>query len=67
MSTDGSPTPDPSYRSLANPAEFEAVLSGNGALTDRAAWAEAADYDQRVRKLDSERHFRALVLLHTTD
>ena len=72
MSSDTSPTLDAPYRSLANPTEFENFLSGNGALADRAAWAEAADYDHRVRKLrvrklDFERHFRALVLLHTTD
>ena len=67
MSPDVSPTLDAPYRSLANPTEFENFLSGNGALADRAAWAEAADYDHRVRKLDFERHFRALVLLHTTD
>ena len=56
-----------SYRSLANPAEFEDFLSGGEALADRNAWAEASDYDHRARKLDFERHFRALVLLHTTD
>ena len=72
MSPDVSPTLDAPYRSLANPTEFENFLSGNGALADRAAWAEAAGYDHRVRKLrvrklDFERHFRALVLLHTTD
>jgi hypothetical protein len=67
MSTDGSPTLQSSYRSLANPAEFEDFLSGGEALADRNAWAEASDYDHRARKLDFERHFRALVLLHTTD
>ena len=67
MSTDGSPTLQSSYRSLANPAEFEDFLSGGEALADRNTWAEASDYDHRARKLDFERHFRALVLLHTTD
>jgi len=67
MSTDGSPTLQSSYRPLANPAEFEDFLSGGRALADRDAWAEAAGYDHRARKLDFERHFRALVLLHTTD
>jgi hypothetical protein len=67
MSTDGSATLQPSYRALANPTEFEDFLSGNGALAERDVWAEAVNYDHRVRKLDFERHFRALVLLHTTD
>ena len=67
MSSDVSPTLDAPYRSLTNPTEFENFLSRNGALADRAEWAEAAEYDHRVRKLDFERHFRALVLLHTTD
>lgn len=67
MSTNGSATLQPSYRALANPTEFEDFLSGNGALAERDVWAEAVDYDHRVRKLDFERHFRALVLLHTTD
>jgi hypothetical protein len=67
MSTNGSATLQPSYRALANPTEFEDFLSGNGALADRDVWAKAADYNHRVRKLDFERHFRALVLLHTTD
>ena len=67
MSTDGSPTLQSSYRPPANPAEFEDFLSGGEALADRDAWAEAAGYDHRARKLDFERHFRALVLLHTTD
>lgn len=67
MSTDASPILESPYRSLANPVEFENFLSGNGALSDRDAWAEAVGYDHRVRKLDFERHFRALVLLHTTD
>ena len=67
MSTDGSPTLQSSYRPPANPAEFEDFLSGGRALADRDAWAEAAGYAHRARKLDFERHFRALVLLHTTD
>ena len=67
MGTDGSPTLQSSYRSLADPAEFENFLSGGEALADRNAWAEAADYNHRVRKLDFERHFRALVLLHITN
>ena len=45
MSTDGSPTLQSSYRSLANPAEFEDFLSRGEALADRNAWAEATDYD----------------------
>lgn len=67
MSTADVPTLQPSYRALVAPTEFEDFLSGNGALSDRDAWASAAAYDHRVRKLDFERHFRALVLLHTTD
>lgn len=67
MSTASTPTLQPSYRSLANPSEFEDFLSGNGALSERDAWAEEVGYDHRARKLDFERHFRALVLLHTTD
>lgn len=67
MSTASTPTLQSSYRSLANPSEFEDFLSGNGALSERDVWAEEVGYDHRARKLDFERHFRALVLLHTTD
>ena len=35
MSTDGSPTLQSSYRSLANPTEFEDFLSGGEALAAR--------------------------------
>jgi hypothetical protein len=64
MSTASTPTLQSSYRSLANPTEFEDFLSGNGALSERDVWAEEVGYDHRARKLDFERHFRALVLPH---
>lgn len=68
MSTNGSATlQSSSYRALANPTEFEYFLSGNAALAERSAWAKAVDYDHRVCKLDSERHFRVLVLFCSTD
>lgn len=54
------------HRDLADPRAFQDFLDGAGALADRAAHAEAYDYDWHARKLDFERHFRALVLLHVT-
>lgn len=54
------------YRDLADPRTFEEFLDGAGALTNRGDHAEAYDYDWHARKLDFERHFRALVLLHVT-
>ncbi len=54
------------YRDLADPKAFNEFLNGAGALANRDVHAEAYDYDWHARKLDFERHFRALVLLHVT-
>lgn len=53
-------------RPLASPSVFAQFLEGEGAMTDRARWADEADYNRHARKLDFEGHLRALVLLHTT-
>jgi len=53
-------------RPLASPSVFEQFLDGDGAMTDRDALADEAGYNHHARKLDFERHVRALVLLHTT-
>lgn len=55
------------YRPLANPRQFDDFLDGRGVLADREDIAQDYDYDHNARKLDFERHFRALVLLHVTD
>lgn len=55
------------YRHLAHPKAFDAFLDGAGALANRSELAQASNYDWHARKLDFERHFRALVLLHVTN
>lgn len=47
--------------------KFEDFRSGNGAPADRDIRAHVVDYDQPACKLDFERYFRTLVLLHTTE
>lgn len=48
----------------SDPRAFENFLNGAGALANRHAQTEV--YGWHTRKLDFERHFCALVLLHVT-